>query len=109
MPFIIKYKTGETDDLFWSFNDATDYANIRQHRDILCIVEVDSDDLHFRRFEKKLIYYVYSSKNGTIEGVFLSEDDALDYTDANNMKVEKDFYIKRLLTPHGRFKKVLIS
>ncbi len=105
MPYVIRYKTGETDDLFWSLDDAKDNVDSR-HRVIKYIVELDEKQLYFRRCEKNTIWYVYSSTIGDIQGLFLSEEDAATFTNNNGWKVEKDYYLKRLLTPYGRYNKL---
>lgn len=104
MAYIVRYKTGETDDLFWSLDDTTAYLFIKKPLNVDSIVKINNDDLHFSLCEKNIIYYVYSSKNRKIKGVFLSENDAFNYTNVNNMRGENDFYIKRLITPYRRAK-----
>ena len=105
MPYVISYKTGETDDLFWSYNDAIEHKDYSQ-RSIDYIIELDGNLLHFRRCEQNIVWYVYSSFTGDIQGVFLSETDALKFTTDEGWKVEVDYYFKRLITPYGRYAKL---
>lgn len=101
MPYVIRYKTGETDDLFWSHNDAIEHKDYKQ-RSVDYIVELNDNLLHFRRCEQNTVWYVYSSCMGDIQGVFLSEKDALEFTTKAGWKVEVDYYFKRLITPYRR-------
>ena len=96
MVFIIVFKTGETDELFSTYEDAKNHIDLRD-RKVRSITEVSRDIFHIARYGELLLYYIYTIGDGEIKGVFLSEDKAIRHAIANKWDM-KEHYIKRLST-----------